>query len=98
MMTPGTLTCSASSMVTAPQRVISAAVTVETVPGTLPIASSLPVTGDILTKPGPTRLGTAATAGAWGGTAEAEVRFRLVGALDSCFAAGGVTMTSGNLD
>src|SRR5262249_26698593 len=61
---PSGLVCRASWIVAAPERVISAAVTVETVP----------VTGDILTKPVPTRLGTAATAGAWGGTAEAERR------------------------
>src|SRR5262245_1482349 len=88
MMTPGTLTCSASSMVTAPQRAISAAVTVETVPGTLPIASSLPVTGDILTKPASTLSGTAAVAGV-------GLRLRLGPVLDFCFATGGVTMTCG---
>src|SRR5215831_7211873 len=94
MMTPGTLTCSASSMVTAPQRAISAAVTVETVPGTLPIASSLPVTGDILTKPASTLSGTAAVAGCSGETGGAD-RLRLGPVLDFRFAMGGVTMICG---
>jgi len=75
---------------------MSAAVMVETAPGTLPIASSLPVTGDILTKPPPTLSGTAAIAGALGGTAWAEVRFCLGGVLDFCFAPGGVTMIAGS--
>ena len=96
-MTPGTPVCRASWTVTAPERAMSAAVMVDTVPGTLPIASSLPVTGDILTKPPPTLSGTAAMAGAWGGTDGAEVRFCLGGVLDVCFAAGGVTITGGKV-
>jgi len=67
-MTPGTLVCRASSMVTAPERAMSAAVTVVTAPGTLLTTISLPANGDILTKP-PARSPGIAMIGASGGGA-----------------------------
>jgi hypothetical protein len=71
-MTPGTLVCSDSSMVRAPERATSAAVTVETLPGTLPTAISLPATGDTLTNPASILLGIATVGDGRSGVTVAE--------------------------
>ena len=86
-------------MVTVPERVISAAVTMDTVPGNLPTKISLPLTGDILTKAVSTPLGTAATgvsAGGINGAGPTGGLFRLGGVLSFLVAAGGVTRMPGN--
>src|SRR6516225_1727802 len=75
-MTPGTLVCNDSSMVTAPERATSAAVTVETLPGTLATAISLPATGDTLMNPASILPGMASVGEGRSGATVAEAAAR----------------------